>query len=237
MNEKELCWRLGRTVGELKSEQGREEPEEKGKGWERIPWSPNLPVPRILKSKPVIILDSCILLLLFHPRTTGDLLLGTIRKLIELMNSRASVVVFDFILHETELEEERKGFGRGAVRKGLKQFGVILIRTKIRGLGAAARTIDLLSHKHELLGEFDHLSSVDSAFIVCARRMAQEGARVYIATTDRAMTAHLERKGIPNLLKWLGILFDNRRLRWGARVFPRPEGPRTSATLVHRLGP
>ncbi|MEM2618648.1 MAG: hypothetical protein QXR87_04130 [Candidatus Hadarchaeales archaeon] len=206
----------------LKIEQGIEEPREREEGWERIFWSPNLPVPKILKSKPVIILDSCMLFFLFHPHTTGDLLLGATGKLIEFLISsrRALVVVFDFILYETELEEEREGFGRGAVRKGLRQLGVILIRTKIRGLGAAARTIDLLPHKHELLREFDQLHFVDSALIVCACRMAQEGARVYVATTDRAMTAHLERKGIPNLLKWLGILFDDKRFRWGARTLP-----------------
>lgn len=174
-----------------------------GRAWRKIFWSPDLPVPRGLRSKPLLILDSCALLWLFHPYMANAPTSIT-RRLTALMNSeRVFPVVFDFILHETELEEKRN-FGRGIVRRGLRQSGAVLVRTGIRGLRVMTRVIDLLPHKHELLKDFPTLYSVDSALIVCAYRLAEGGARVYIVTADRAMTTHLERKGIPNLLELMG---------------------------------
>ncbi|MEM1689120.1 MAG: hypothetical protein QXX33_02175 [Candidatus Hadarchaeales archaeon] len=117
-----------------------------------------------------------------------------------------SVVVFDFILNEAEIEE-KKIFGEKTMKKSLKQKNVFLVKTDIRGLRAAARTIDMIPHKHEVIKKFDSFYSIDSALIVCTRRLAQEGVKVYIATIDRAMTEHLQKWGIPNFFKEIGISF------------------------------
>jgi len=175
----------------------------------RVYWSPDSPVPGELRfPKTVVVLDSCALFLLFHPETADHLRPGDRReireKLVTLVRmggpTTTIAIVFDFILYETEKKEERI-FGEKTARNSLEGLNVFLVKTGIRGLDGAARTIDLLHRKHRVLKRFRSLHQIDCALITCTERLFEEGLNVYIATLDRAMTELLRDAGIGNFFE------------------------------------
>jgi hypothetical protein len=169
-------------------------------------------VPEELRSpKTVVVLDSCALFLLFHPESViqfhPEKKRALREKLMTLVKmggpTKTLAVVFDFILYETEREEERK-YGRRIAGNMLNDLNVFLVKTWIRGLSSAAQAIDLLRLRHRVLKRFRDLHPVDCALIACTVRLFDEGLNVCVATFDRAMTEILSEANIANFFEVCG---------------------------------